>query len=141
VDRVRMIRRSMRCFVFGLMGVIPLLGLGPACLALLLRRELAEETGESSQLTVANISSAAAFFLAVILLAGGQDGLVLALGFLLAALQGGLLFGQYRRTEPLEWNPARHLVWWGAGLAYGGLILSALVILLNIGSWLRGIQS
>ena len=136
-----MIRRSMRCFVFGLLGVIPLLGIGPACLALLLRRELAEETGEPLQLTMANNSSIAASFLAVILLACGQDGLVLALGILLAALQGGLLFRQYRRVEPLEWNPARHWVWWGAGLAYAGLILSALIILINIASALRRIGS
>jgi hypothetical protein len=129
----------MRCFVFGLMGVIPLFGMGMACLALLLRRELAEETGEPLHLTWANHSSTAAFFLAVILLACGQDGLVLALGILLAALQAGLLFGQYRRIEPLEWNPARHLVWWGAGLAYAGLILSSLVLLLNVGSALRRI--
>ena len=43
VDRVRLIRRSIRCFVFGLMGAVPLLGLGMACLALLLGRCLVPE--------------------------------------------------------------------------------------------------
>lgn len=43
-DRVRTIRRSTRCFAFGIMGMTPLLGMGAAWLALRLWRQLAEES-------------------------------------------------------------------------------------------------
>jgi hypothetical protein len=139
VDRVRLIRRSMRCFVYGLMGAVPLFGLGMACLTLRLRRELAEETGEAVRLTGALWCSIAAFALAFVLLCCDQAGLVLALGILLPALQGYWLFRQYQRAEPPLWNPARHLVYWGAGLAYAGLVLSSTIILLSLesaGRWM-----
>jgi len=141
VDRVRLIRRSMRCFVYGLMGAVPLVGLGMACLTLRLRRELAEETGEPVRLTGALRCAIAAFALAFVLLCCHQTGLVLALGILLPALQGYGLLRQYQRAEPRLWNPARHLVYWGAGLAYAGLVLSSLVIMLNLEAALRQIGS
>jgi hypothetical protein len=31
---------------------------------------------------------------------------------------------QYYRFEPPEWNPARHLLYWGVGLACAGNVLS-----------------
>jgi hypothetical protein len=140
LDRVRMIRRSMRCFVFGLMGIVPLFGLGTAWLALRLWREVAEETGEPARLSGANWNFIAAFMAAVALLFYNGPpwysvltDLVLAAGILLPARQGWLLVRQYGRVEPLEWNPARHLVYWGAGLAYAGLVLSSLIIMIVIG--------
>ncbi len=108
VDRVRLIHRSMRCFVYGLMGVVPLFGLGMACLALLLQRQVSEETGEPAGLAGAKRCSIAALALALALLGCGQAGLVLALGILLCGLQSYLLFRQYQRAEPRQWNPARH---------------------------------
>lgn len=143
VDRVRMIRRSMRCFVFGLMGAVPLLGLGPACLALWIQKELAEESGEPAPLggTKMIAISIAAFIVAVVLLAWDQAGLVLAMGFLLPALQGYWLLRQYQRTEPPRWNPARHLVYWGAGLALAGLDLSSTIILLGLWAAIRSLGS
>lgn len=143
VDRVRMIRRSMRCFVFGLMGVVPLLGLGPACLTLRLQRQLAEESGEPVRLAGAEMAAIAvvAFMLAVVLLCYDQAGIVLAMGVVLSAGQGCWWFRQYQRAEPRPWNPARHLVFWAAGLAYAGLILSSTIIMLSLGSFLRRIGS
>jgi hypothetical protein len=140
-DRVRLIRRSMRCFVFGLMGAVPLLGLGMACLALLLGRQVAQETGEPVRTAGVNGCAAAFFALAAALLCFDQTSLVLALAILLSALQGYLLFREYRRTEPAQWNPARHLVWWGAGLALAGLNLSSIIILLGLWSWIRNFGS
>jgi hypothetical protein len=131
-DRVRMIRRSTRCFVFGILGAVPLLGIGPACLALLLHRQVGEETGEPKGLGGIYSSVAVFCILAIALLCCEQAGFVLALGFLLCGLQAYLLRRQYLRTEPLEWNPARHLTWWGAWLALAGLNLSGTLILLAI---------
>lgn len=140
-DRVRLIRRSMRCFVFGLMGVVPLLGLGMACLALLLHRQVAQETGEPVRTAGVYGCAVAYFVLAAVLLCLDQTGLVLALAILLSALQGYWLFREYRRTEPVQWNPARHLVYWGAGLALAGLNLSSIILLLGIFDVIRGLGS
>ena len=140
-DRVRLIRRSMRCFVFGLMGAVPLLGLGMACLALLLGRQVAQETGEPVRTAGVNGCAVAYFALAVVLLCFDQTGLVLALAILLSALQGYLLFREYRRTNPAQWNPARHLVYWGAGLALAGLNLSSTILLLGILAVIRDLGS
>jgi hypothetical protein len=135
VDRVRIIRRSIRCFVFGWIAAVPLLGIGAAFLALRLRRQVAAETGGPARLTGVNECSFVAFVAAFMVLCyGRQPGLLLALGFLLSALEAYLLFRQYVRTEPVEWNPARQLAWWGAGLAYAGLNFSATLILLGIES-------
>lgn len=139
VDRVRLIRRSMRCFVFGLMGAVPLLGLGPACLALRLQRQVAEESGEPVRLDAVEMAAiaAVAFIVAVVLLCWNQAGMVLALGVLLAALQGAWWFRHFHRTEPRQWNPARHLVFWAAALAWAGLILSSIIILLSLAFFIR----
>jgi hypothetical protein len=139
-DRVRLIRRSTRCFVFGILGAVPLLGIGPACLALLLHRQVGEETGEPKGPGGIYSSAAVFYILAVMLLYLGQAGFVLALGFLLSAVQAYLLRRQYLRTEPLDWNPARHLTWWGAWLALAGLNLSGTLILLAIWAVVRNLS-
>ena len=46
VDRVRLIRRGMRCFVFGAIGLIPILGSGLAIQALRLRAGIKAGLGE-----------------------------------------------------------------------------------------------
>jgi hypothetical protein len=134
VDRVRMIRRSIRCFLFGLMGAVPLFGVGAAILALRLQRQLAEEAGEPARRSAVNGATLVACALVLMFRCYDQAGLVLALGILLSAVQGWLLSRQYRRMEPVEWNPARHLAYWGAGLAYAGLNLSVTMVLLLIES-------
>jgi hypothetical protein len=137
VDRVRMIRRSIRCFIFGLMGAVPLFGLGAAVLALRLRRRLAEETGEPAGPKGMQGCAVVFFVLSAISLCFGQAGIILALAILLTVLQGWLMFRHYRRAGPLEWNPARHLVYWGAGLACAGLNLSSAIILMSLAALAR----
>jgi hypothetical protein len=132
-----MIRRSIRCFAFGLAGAVPLFGLGTAFLALRLQRELARETGVPARAALMDGSAVVAFALMLMSLLYDQAGFALALGFLLCAVQGYLLLRQYRRTEPADWNPARHLVYWGAALARTGLILSATIILAGVWAAIR----
>jgi hypothetical protein len=44
-DRIGLIERSLRCFVFGLLSLVPLLGLGPAVIALRLHFRTWSESG------------------------------------------------------------------------------------------------
>jgi hypothetical protein len=57
---------------------------------------------------------------------------VLADAIVLVVLQFLFIRQQYVRNAPVEWNPARHLMYWGLGLANLGSILSALTVLLVI---------
>src|SRR5438045_3062360 len=47
IDMVRVIRRCLRCYFFGAMGLVPLAGVGLAVQALRLRRQVEAELGES----------------------------------------------------------------------------------------------
>ena len=44
--RIRLIERSMRCYVFGVVGLIPLIGLGPSLLAIWLYASVWSESKE-----------------------------------------------------------------------------------------------
>ena len=47
MSQVRVIERSLRCFVYSLFGLIPVLGLGPAFIALFhFRKAVSEAAGE-----------------------------------------------------------------------------------------------
>jgi hypothetical protein len=43
IDKIRVINRSLRCFVLGGLGVIPFLGFGPAVIALVIDRKVQAE--------------------------------------------------------------------------------------------------
>lgn len=137
-DRVSIIRRSQRCFVFGLCGLVPLFGVGLAWQATVLALQVAKECGEPiRQSTKGGLVIVLGLILTGVLLELEQAGLALALGFLLAAIPGILLLREYHRTKAREWNPARHLLFWGAGLAQAGMVISATILLLIIDSLLR----
>jgi len=129
IDRVRLIRRSTRCFLFGLVGTIPCFGLGMAWLAIKLYRDIAAETGESVRLLPLFLTSVLGLYLGTLFFAA--DWPVAFLGDAIAVLVFQLLFilRQYRRNAPVDWNPARHLMYWGLGLANAGLNLSAVVVI------------
>ena len=91
--------------MFGLIGAVPLFGVGAAVLALVLRRQLAEETGEPAGPKGMYRCAVVFLVLAAVSLCFGQAGIILALAILLTLLQGHLLFRHYRRAGPLEWNP------------------------------------
>jgi hypothetical protein len=132
VDRVRLIRRSTRCFLFGLVGAIPCFGLGMAWLAFKLYLDIAAETGEIVQLYPLFLTSASGLYLGVACCANNMPDGVLADAIVVLGLQFLFLRRQYRKNAPAEWNPARHLMYWGLGLANAGLILSAVVVMLAI---------
>ena len=131
-DPIRVINRSVRCFIFGVVSLVPCFGLGTVWLAFRLFLDVAEETGEPVKLYPLYLTSIAGVWLAA---ACGYNDLplgVLADALVIAVLQFLFLRRQYVRNAPGEWNPARHLMYWGLGLANLGSILSALTVLLVI---------
>jgi hypothetical protein len=124
MDRVRIIHRSSRCFVFGLIGTIPILGLSMAWLAMRLKRQVASETGETVRLRAVNMATIAAVAIIFPLLIAECYSAAFATVAALLCMEFFLLHRQYQKTIPPEWNPARHLLYWGVGLAYAGYIFS-----------------
>jgi hypothetical protein len=128
VDRVRVINRSVRCFVFGVIGAIPCFGLSMAWLAFKLYREVAEETGERVNLLPFQVCSVS-LILAAAFTPFDIPEVLVTYGVLMFGLQILFLRRQYHKNAPAEWNPARHLVYWGIGLANMGILLSAAMAL------------
>ena len=131
-DRVRVIHRSVRCFFFGLVGAIPCFGLGMVWLAFKLYRDIAAETGEEVQLFPLHLTSLAGLALAASCYISDLPDGALADAVVLLGLQFLFFRRQYLKNAPAEWNPARHLMYWGLGLANTGLLLTAAVVMLVI---------
>ncbi len=132
VDRVRVINRSMRCFIFGIVGIVPWFGIGMACLAFKLFLEVAEETGEAVKVYPLFITTVSGLAVCSVCFVEGMPDQVLIAGLAMLALQFFFLRQQYARNAPSEWNAARHLVYWGIAMANLGIVLSAAVALLVI---------
>lgn len=132
VDRVRLIRRSIRCFLFGLVGAIPCAGLGMVWLAFKLYRDIAAETREPVKIYPLFLTSFSGLYVGVACCANHLPDGVLADAVVALGLQIMFIRQQYRKNEAAEWNPARHLMYWGMALANAGLIFSAALVILAI---------
>ena len=126
IDRARLIRRSFRCFVFGLIGLVPFFGLSMAGLAFYLRREIMRDTGERWESRFFHSIWLCAIIIIAIFYFGSSLSGAVATAVTFISVQAWLLHSQYRRNPPGRWNPARHLVYWGIGLAYTGCVLSVI---------------
>jgi hypothetical protein len=131
-DPVRIIRRSTRCFVFGLGGVVPWFGLALAGMAFRLKRQLSRETGESFSLRHIHYLWICGLVLFALFVMGGENLAALATAAIFFGLEARLLAAEYRRNKYTQSNPARHLVYWGIGLAYAGCVVSILIVLLAV---------
>jgi hypothetical protein len=131
-DKVRVINRSVRCFIFGLIGAVPCFGLGMVWLAFKLYRDIAAETGEAVTLFPLYLTSAAGVGVGVACSVNNMPAGVLADAVVLLLLQFLFIRRQHLWNAPAEWNPARHLMYWGLGLANLGSILSAVTVMLAI---------
>ena len=119
--RARLIRRSIRCLIFGAIGAVPILGLGGVWLTLSWWKRIAEETGESASLrSVWSCLGAGCLFGTGFSVIGLESVSILVL---LAAQVGAaiLLRRAYLSRAPAKWNPARHFCYYGVGLAIWGL--------------------
>jgi hypothetical protein len=127
IDRVLMIQRSMRCFYYGLIGLIPVIGLVMAVLAIRLYHRVIWETGEKfarsprwgrvamlyalcwGAFTFASVADVPLWILSVLLFFG---------------FQVFLWRMQYWPVTASEWNPARAHLFWGYQFAVNGLLSS-----------------
>ena len=131
-NQVRMIHRPIRCFKYGLLGVIPLFGTAMALLALRLHRELAAETGVRWNFAPMGILWICGLGLITLFAAAQNPALAQTTALVFLGLQSLFVLRHYQTHKPKEWNPARHLAYWGAGLACAGLALSAGLVALAI---------
>lgn len=46
MDKIRVIKRSLRCFAFGWLSLFPILGIAPAMLAMILYKQVQDEVGK-----------------------------------------------------------------------------------------------
>jgi hypothetical protein len=110
---VRVINRSVRCFIFGLVGAVPCFGMGMVWLAIKLYRDIAAETGEPVKLYPLYLTSAAGLCVAAVCFTNNLPDGVLADAIVMLGLQFLFIRRQYLKNAPAEWNPARHLMYWG----------------------------
>ncbi len=121
VDKTRLIRRSLRCFIYGLIGAIPVVGITLAWQAIRLHRQVLRETGEACRLpkwwyfywvaalAVSIVGDRLQGFLGALAAFWGFNGLHAVYLFQLASTRTGKV-----------WNPARRYSYWGFGLACAG---------------------
>jgi hypothetical protein len=124
VDMARLIRRSLRCFLFGLIGTIPVIGLGLAYQAIRLHQKAAADMGESWQPPRVRWH-----WTLGLLCLWGYDYFLGWLGFLaifviFAWLQTNHVRRGFSVNQDRFWNPAERHSSWGVTLAYGGYFSS-----------------
>lgn len=138
IDSVRLIRRCMRCFVFGAIGLLPIVGVGLALQALQLRRLV------SSELQEPWVHPRIYWFwlagIAGLCLAEWRYGLLgdFVVIITLLAAQSVYLFRLLAPVPGGAWNPGFRPLIWGVTFAYAGLSLSLwliAILLLRIVKW------
>lgn len=138
-DRSRLIQRSSRCLYFGLAGLIPLVGIVPAVLAIRLHHRVARDTGEiwKPELIFTAWGIALLYtWLGTWVWGMGGFLLISGIGFL---LQAGAFWRVYQNPSVLAWNPARHRALLGIAMAYAGLagllLFGELVVGFELRDW------
>lgn len=123
----RQIRRSLRGFVYGLIGLVPLAGLGTAILARRLFRQTRQELGAHRPATVLD-ACGGVLTLAVLMHRWPGSGMVI-LVFLEASLGLSALWyaSEYRRRPQPDSNPASSYLFLGAALGHWGVYFSLVV--------------
>jgi hypothetical protein len=121
VDMVRVIRRSMRCLVFGLIGLVPILGTGLAVQALRLRQAVSAELGEDW----GRLHVSLYWILGMVALwaADGAFGLPgdVVVSFVVLVMQSWHVWRSLPPESKEYWNPGRPELVWGIMFAYAGL--------------------
>ena len=133
VDMARVIRQSIRCFVFGALGAIPIIGIGLAIQALLLHKKVLAELEEPWRPPPLYW-----YWLIGLLYLWAYRELFGAVGTLsIFLIIGGLQTYHLWRSLPSEprWNPGERHLFWGAALAYLGCF-GSLTLLAVAGLWI-----
>lgn len=124
IDKVRLMRRSMRCFTFGALGLLPVVGAGLAMQALRLADQIHAELGEPKARPPVYL-----FWIPGLLLIWIGDAALGAAGdiavwVLLLALQSARVWRDAYRNAAAASNPAHPQLALGVTFAYAGLALS-----------------
>ena len=133
VDMARVIRQSIRCFVFGALGAIPLIGIGLAIQALRLHRKVLAEMGGTWRPPPLYW-----YWLIGLLYLWAYRELFGDVGTLsIFLIIGGLqTYHLWRSFSPApRWNPGERHLFWGAALAYLGCF-GSLAMVGAVGLWI-----
>jgi hypothetical protein len=124
LDMVRVIRRSLRCLLFGWIGLVPLFGIGFACQAMRLRRRVSADLGDdwTPPPVYCYWLLGAVGMVAVTSWIGLWGDLALC-GALLG-LQSWHCWRRHANRPQNVWNPADRELFLGTLFAYAGLGLS-----------------
>jgi len=141
VDLVRVIRRSMRCSVFGLLGLAPfLLGTGFAYQAIRLGRAVNEDLQRPWDPPPVYL-----YWLAGTIAAALADRFTgvrgdVALCFALLALQTWHCWRSFNPAEDAPWNPGEGHLLCGLICAYAGLSVSVWTVVILVLTILKNIS-
>lgn len=136
-DRAQVIRRSLRCFIFGLFGAIPFFGLSLSWLVFRIGREIQTATGERVSFSLINSAWICGLILIDVYAFAVGLAAAVAIALIFLALQIFLMRREYKKNSPTEWNPARHFFYWGIGLAYTGYVGSVCIFIFAFCKWVK----
>jgi hypothetical protein len=122
------VRKSLRCFWLGAIGLIPGIGFAVAWQSLSSFKQICNASGEQPRVAFPIALLATAFVVNPLLHVGLPNFGDIVATLLIVAIFGIWSWTQYLRTKPRRWNPARSWAWAGATFGAIGFALSVLAL-------------
>jgi hypothetical protein len=138
-ERVRIIRRSLRCASYGELGAVPIVGLPAAISVLVIYRQISRQTGEPWRHRQLNVELALCVLTSCLMLAGGEWAEAILLLLFAFSFQFLVTYRYLQKEKARYWNPARRELFYGLANAYIGIhssICLLLVIVMAHAGWL-----
>ena len=123
-DRLRVMRRSLRCAGFGELGVMPLLGLPAAICVLWIHRQICRQTGEKWRYLPLNLILTLCLVDSVAMWVVGEWPEAIVILLFAFSYQFCVVYLYLRNATARFWNPARRELFIGLANANIGLFLS-----------------
>jgi hypothetical protein len=130
IDTVRLLRSSVRCLLFGLIGLVPILGAGLAWQAMTMGRELLEETGEAWDWEPFLLLWVTGSMCVALLAPFLGLGMILLLWAWMTAGHSCLFARRFREGAPPLFNGARREAFAGMALGMAGVGGSVMLVAL-----------
>ena len=132
IDMVRVIRRSIRCFVFGVIGLVPLFGAGFAYQALRLRRAVSLDLEDGWKPPPVYLY----WLLGTVALLAADAGIGVpgdvVVCVVILGIQSWQCYRCFDRASTPVWNPGQRELLWGVLLAQVGLALTLWTIVVLV---------
>jgi hypothetical protein len=122
------VRKSLRCFWLGAIGLIPGIGVAVAWQALSSFRQICTASGEKPRIAFPIALLVTAFVVNPLLHVGLPNFGDIVATLLIVAIFGIWSWTQYSRMKPQRWNPARSWAWAGATFGAIGFGVSVLAL-------------